>query len=59
MITIAVFKKQEQAIQLSKKIIKHGYLAYVATRHRNSNGLNFKLMVTEEDQDAVRSLLIQ
>lgn len=59
MITIAVFKKSEQAIQLSKKIIKEGFLAYVATRHGNSNGLNYKLMVSKEDQDAVRALLIK
>tara|TARA_B110000211_G_C14081701_1_gene554852 strand:- start:485 stop:664 length:180 start_codon:yes stop_codon:yes gene_type:complete len=59
MITIAVFKKSEQAIQLSKKIIQKGFLAYVATRHGDTNGLNFKLMVPKEDQDAVRALLIQ
>jgi hypothetical protein len=59
MITIAIFKKSEQAIQLSKKIIKQGFLAYVATRHGDKNGLNFKLMVSKEDQDAVRALLIQ
>lgn len=59
MITIAVFKKPEQALQLSKKIISKGFLAYVATRHGNKNGLNYKLMVSENDQEAVRALLIQ
>lgn len=59
MITIAVFKKSEQAVQLSKKIISKGFLAYVATRHGNKNGLNYKLMVSKEDQEAVRALLLK
>lgn len=59
MITIAVFKKPKQTLQLSKKIISKGFLAYVATRHGNKNGLNYKLMVSENDQEAVRALLIQ
>lgn len=59
MITIAVFKKSEQAVQLSKKITSKGFLAYVATRKGNANGLNFKLMVSEEDRDAVRALLME
>lgn len=59
MITIAVFKKSEQAVQLSKKITSKGFLAYVATRKGNANDLNFKLMVSEEDKDAVRALLLE
>lgn len=58
MVTIAVFKKIEQAVQLSKKISSKGFLAYVATRKSNKNGLNYKLLVSEEDQDAIRKLLV-
>ena len=58
MVTIAVFKKSEQAVQLSKKITSKGFLAYVATRRGNENGLNYKLMVPSEDQEAIRNLLI-
>lgn len=59
MIIIAVFKTSEQAVQLSKKITSKGFLAYVATRKGSSNGLNFKLMVSEEDREAVRALLME
>lgn len=58
MVTIAVFKKSEQAVQLSKKITSKGFLAYVATRKGNENGLNYKLLVPEEIQDEVRALLV-
>ncbi len=58
MITIAVFKKLEQAVQLSKKITSKGFLAYVATRKGNKDGLNYKLLVSAEDQDKIRALLI-
>lgn len=58
MVTIAVFKKLEQAVQLSKKIKAKGFLAYVATRRGGVHGLNYKLMVQEEDQEKVRAILI-
>lgn len=58
MITIAVFKKLEQAVQLSKMINSKGFLAYVATRKANANGLNYRLLVQPEDQKKIRSLLI-
>lgn len=58
MVTIAVFKKSEQAVLLSKKISNKGFLAYVATRKGNQNGLNYKLMVASEDKEAVRALLL-
>lgn len=57
--TIAVFKKPEQAILLSKKIKQKGFLAYVATRKDKNNGLNYKLMVNLEDKEAVRALLME
>lgn len=57
MVTIAVFKKSEQAVQLSKKISSKGFLAYVATRKGNKNGLNYKLVVPEENQQEIRQLL--
>lgn len=57
MVTIAVFKKSEQAVQLSKRITSKGFLAYVATRKGNKNGLNYKLLVQEENQEEIRALL--
>lgn len=59
MVTIAVFKKKEQAVQLSKKIINKGLLAYVTTRLGNKNGLNYKLVVPEEIKNEVKELLIK
>jgi len=58
MVTIAVFKKMEHAVQLSKKITNKGFLAYVATRIGNKNGLNYRLLIPEEIHKEVKKLLI-
>ena len=57
--TIAVFKKKEQAFQLSKKINSKGLSSFVSTRLGYENGLKYKLLVPKEIKNEVKALLLK